>query len=52
MAEDSWQPGSRIEEAEEQLPSRYYIDWIRVYQKPGVGDIWIDENPKEYPDRK
>jgi beta-glucanase (GH16 family) len=52
MAEDSWQPGSRIEEAEGQLPSRYYIDWIRVYQKPGVGDIWIDENPKEYPDRK
>lgn len=30
------------------LPFCYYIDWIRVYQKPGHGKIYIDTTPKSY----
>ncbi len=52
MAEDSWQPGSRIEAAEELLPSKYYVDWIRIYQKPDVGSIWINKEPMLYPGRE
>lgn len=30
------------------LPFCYYIDWIRVYQKPGQGKLYIDTTPKNY----
>lgn len=33
------------------LPFCYYIDWCRVYQKPGVGELYIDNTPNEYAGR-
>ncbi len=33
------------------LPGEYYIDWLRVYQKPGVGKLYLDETPRVYPGR-
>ncbi len=33
------------------LPGGYFIDWIRVYQKPGVGKLYLDETPRIYPGR-
>ena len=35
-----------IENNEKALPSRYCIDYFRLYQKPGVGKIWTDYNVK------
>ena len=35
------------------LPSNYFIDYFRLYQKPGQGKIWIKDTPHStYPDRK
>lgn len=31
----------------EELPTEYFIDYLRVYQKPGVGKLYIDETAKE-----
>ncbi len=28
---------------DDELPSEYFIDYLRVYQKPGVGKLYIDE---------
>ncbi len=33
------------------LPFCYYIDYIRVYQKPGVGELYIDDEPNSYEGR-
>lgn len=33
------------------LPFCYYIDWCRVYQKPGVGELHIDDTPNTYAGR-
>lgn len=33
------------------LPFCFYIDWCRVYQKPGVGELYIDNTPNEYAGR-
>jgi hypothetical protein len=42
-----------IDDNLEMLPANYFIDYFRLYQKPGVGKIWIDETPYSlYPDRK
>ena len=43
ITEDSWQTGYTVENSNEQLPSCYYIDYIRLYQKEGVGKIYIDD---------
>lgn len=40
-----------IERDKTRLPGEYFIDWIRLYQKPGVGKIYIDETPKVYAGR-
>ena len=26
------------------FPFEYYIDYIRLYQKPGEGGLWVDDN--------
>lgn len=28
---------------DEELPTEYYIDYIRLYQKPGQGKLWLNE---------
>lgn len=30
-----------------QLPTEYFIDYVRLYQKPGEGRIWIDPTVKQ-----
>ncbi len=43
---------SVIDGEESLLPACYYIDYFRLYQKPGVGKLYIDESdPKYYPGR-
>lgn len=34
------------------LPAIYSIDWFRLYQKPGVGELYVDDTHiNEYPER-
>ena len=33
------------------LPAEYFIDWFRLYQKPGVGKLYIDETVRSYEGR-
>ena len=40
ITEDGWQQGPTIEGNEENLPGSYCIDYIRVYQKDGVGELY------------
>ncbi len=43
---------SVIDGEEKLLPAQYYIDYFRLYQKPGVGKLYVDaSNPKSYPGR-
>ena len=51
MADDSSMRETIITQDKTKLPGEYFIDWIRVYQKPGVGKIYIDETPKTYEGR-
>lgn len=51
MANDSSLKETVIDQDKTKLPGEYFIDWIRVYQKPGVGKIYIDETPKTYEGR-
>ncbi len=37
-----------VVEDHSRMPFCYYIDWLRVYQKPGVGKLYIDTTPKTY----
>lgn len=41
-----------IENHYDSLPAEYYIDYIRLYQKPGQGKLYIDKTVKEYANRK
>lgn len=42
-----------IDDNLEMLPANYFIDYFRLYQVPGVGKIYIDDNVwRTYPDRK
>lgn len=34
------------------LPAEYEIDYCRLYQKPGIGNLYTDETPAVYPGRK
>ncbi len=34
------------------MPYCYYIDYCRLYQKPGVGELYIDRTPNIYSGRK
>ena len=48
MADDSNHKTTIINTNNKNLPSEYFIDWIRLYQKKGVGKLYIDETPREY----
>ena len=37
-----------VVEDHSKMPFCYYIDWLRLYQKPGVGKLYIDTTPKTY----
>lgn len=37
-----------VVEDHSKMPFCYYIDWFRLYQKPGVGKLYIDTTPKTY----
>ncbi|HNX36443.1 MAG TPA: glycoside hydrolase family 16 protein [Kiritimatiellia bacterium] len=40
-----WKPkGSEVDERSV-FPMQYWIDWIRLYQKPGVGKLYTEEHP-------
>jgi hypothetical protein len=41
-----------IEDNLEMLPSEYFIDYFRLYQKKGSGKAWIVDTLQEYPNRK
>lgn len=41
-----------IEDNLEMLPSEYFIDYFRLYQKKGSGKVWIVDTLVEYPNRK
>ena len=42
-----------IEDSLDKLPSEYFIDYFRLYQKKdGKSKIWLDETPNVYLDRK
>ena len=41
-----------IENYYDSLPAEYCIDYIRLYQKPGQGKLYIDRTVKEYVNRK
>lgn len=49
--DSSYQVGL-IEDSLDKLPSEYFIDYFRLYQKKGEGKIWIDETPNVYKDRE
>ncbi len=51
MADDSSLRETVISRDKTRLPGEYYIDWIRLYQKPGVGKLYIDETAKVYEGR-
>lgn len=34
------------------LPAIYSIDWFRLYQKPGVGELYVDTKVNSYPERE
>lgn len=46
------QTAGLIENSLDSLPAQYYIDYYRVYQKPDVGKIYINDELSYYPDRK
>lgn len=46
FAEDAY--NENLIEDHSLLPFCYYIDWCRVYQKPGVGELYVDDTPNEY----
>ena len=52
--EDSHMSVPRIEDNADLLPSCYYIDYIRLYQKDGVGSLYTDytDDSALYADRK
>lgn len=54
ITDDSWQTGYIVENSNELLPACYYIDYIRLYQKDGVGKLYTDDTDtsSKYPDRK
>lgn len=54
FATDSATSRPIIENNHNMLPYRYYIDYIRVYQKDGVGKLYIDstDDSELYADRK
>ena len=51
MAHDSSFKANVINNNLEGLPAEYFIDWFRVYQKPGVGKLYIDETVRSYEGR-
>lgn len=34
------------------LPATYSIDWFRLYQKPGVGELYVDTTVNAHPERE
>lgn len=38
----SWKPGGALVRDDTEFPITYSIEWIRLYQKPGEGDIFYD----------
>lgn len=51
FANDSSYKPNIINNNLEGLPAEYFIDWFRVYQKPGVGKLYIDETVRSYEGR-
>ena len=49
--EDFQSDKALIENNLDNLPADFDIDWIRLYQKDGVGALYIDKTPKVYTDR-
>lgn len=49
--EDFQSDKAPIEHNLDNLPADFDIDWIRLYQKEGVGALYIDKTPKVYTDR-
>lgn len=41
-----------ITDSLDMLPSEYFIDYFRLYQKKGEGKVWISDELVEYPNRK
>lgn len=41
-----------IEDNLDMLPSEYFIDYFRLYQKKGEGKVWIVDDLVTYPNRK
>lgn len=41
-----------ISDNPDKLPADYHIDWVRLYMKPDKGNLYINETPAEYPERK
>ena len=35
----------------DKMPFCYYIDWLRIYQKPNTGEFYVDETPNYYEGR-
>ncbi len=54
ITDDSWQTGLIVENSNDLLPACYYIDYIRLYQKDGVGKLYTDytDDSHLYSDRK
>ena len=52
MAPDSDFRATCIADDLDKLPACYYIDYIRLYQKPGVGELYLNDEIREYPLRK
>ena len=38
----SWKPAGALVRDDTEFPIKYEIEWIRLYQKPGEGDIFYD----------
>jgi len=52
ITDDGWQPGTPVEKNTKELPMEYFIDYVRVYQKPGVGELYTSDKENVYADRK
>jgi len=49
MTQDTDMKTTMIWSSLDKLPTCFYVDYVRLYQKPGVGGLWTAVPEKPYP---
>ena len=47
-----WKPKGSLVDKRSHFPMQYWIDWIRLYQKPGLGAIYTEKRAVKVPNAK